>query len=111
MSKGDDQPKLPPKKRRIGTISISFIVMGLSLLVVYILWASFGHIGPSFSADVLSEQQKTLRAEYGLPEVPVVTDPTVLQTPPSLRAFLTSNGTTSTNGTTTNGTTSTNGTT
>jgi plastocyanin len=93
MSKEGDLPKLPIKNRKIGTIGISVIVMGLSLLFIYILWASFGYIGPSFSSDVLNLQQSTLRAQYHLPEEPIVTDPTVLQTPPSLRQFLTDNAT------------------
>ena len=93
MSKEGDLPKLPIKKRKIGTIGASLIVMGLSLLFIYILWASFGHIGPSFSSDVLNLQQSTLRAQFHLPEEPVITDPTVLQTPPSLRPFLTDNAT------------------
>ena len=93
MSKEGDLPKLPIKKRKIGTIGASLIVMGLSLLFIYILWASFGYIGPSFSSDVLNLQQSTLRAQYHLPEEPVITDPTVLQTPPSLRPFLTDNAT------------------
>ena len=93
MSKEGDLPKLPIKNRKIGTIGISLIVIGLSLLFIYILWASFGHIGPSFSSDVLNLQQSTLRAQYHLPEEPVITDPTVLQTPPSLRQFLTDNAT------------------
>ena len=93
MSKEGDLPKLPIKNRKIGTIGISVIAIGLSLLFIYILWASFGHIGPSFSSDVLNLQQSTLRAQYHLPEEPVITDPTVLQTPPSLRQFLTDNAT------------------
>ena len=93
MSKEGDLPKLPIKKRKIGTIGASLIVMGLSLLFIYILWASFGYIGPSFSSDVLNLQQSTLRAQFHLPEEPVITDPTVLQTPPSLRPFLTDNAT------------------
>ena len=93
MSKEGDLPKLPIKNRKIGTIGISVIVMGLSLLFIYILWASFGYIGPSFSSDVLNLQQSTLRAQYHLPEEPIITDPTVLQTPPSLRQFLTDNAT------------------
>ncbi len=93
MSKEGDLPKLPIKNRKIGTIGISVIVIGLSLLFIYILWASFGYIGPSFSSDVLNLQQSTLRAQYHLPEEPIITDPTVLQTPPSLRQFLTDNAT------------------
>ncbi len=93
MSKEGDLPKLPIKKRKIGTISISLIAIGLPLLFIYILWASFGHIGPSFSSDVLNLQQSTLRAQYHLPAEPVITNPKVLQTPPSLRPFLTDNAT------------------
>ncbi len=93
MSKEGDLPKLPIKNKKIGTIGFSVIVIGLSLLSIYILWASFGYIGPSFSSDVLNTQQSTLRAQYHLPEEPIITDPTVLQTPPSLRQFLTENAT------------------
>ena len=93
MSKEGDLPKLPIKNKKIGTIGFSLIVIGLSLLSIYILWASFGYIGPSFSSDVLNLQQSTLRAQYHLPAEPVITDPTVLETPPSLRQFLTENAT------------------
>ncbi|HYF99717.1 MAG TPA: plastocyanin/azurin family copper-binding protein [Candidatus Saccharimonadales bacterium] len=93
MSNEDDIPKLPTKKWKIGTVGVSVLVIGLSLLSIYILWASFGYIGPSFSSDVLNLQQANLRAQYDLPEEPIVTDPTVLQTPPSLRPFLTDNAT------------------
>ena len=93
MSKEGDLPKLPIKNKKIGTIGFSVIVIGLSLLSIYILWASFGYIGPSFSSDVLNMQQSTLRAQYDLPEEPIITDPAVLETPPSLRQFLTDNAT------------------
>ena len=93
MSKEGDLPKLPVKNKKIGTIGFSVIVIGLSLLSIYILWASFGYIGPSFSSDVLNTQQSTLRAQYHLPEEPIITDPAVLETPPSLRQFLTENAT------------------
>ncbi len=93
MSKEGDLPKLPIKNKKIGTIGFSLIVIGLSLLSIYILWASFGYIGPSFSSDVLNLQQSTLRAQYHLPAEPVITDATVLETPPSLRQFLTDNAT------------------
>jgi hypothetical protein len=59
--------------------------MGLSLAVVIILWVWFGHIGPTFSEDVLSNQQRTLREHFGLPVQETSDDPEVLQTPPSLR--------------------------
>jgi plastocyanin len=93
MSNEDDIPKFPTKKWKIGTVGVSVLVVGLSLLSIYILWASFGYIGPSFSSDVLNLQQANLRAQYNLPEEPIITDPTVLQTPPSLRPFLTDNAT------------------
>jgi hypothetical protein len=96
MSKGEDIPKIPHKSRKIGTLGISFIVMGISLAIIYLLWASFGYIGPSFSSDILNTQQSTLRAEYGLPEEPIITDPTILQTPPSLREMVLKNNTNST---------------
>ncbi len=85
MSNGDDRPKIAHKFRKIGTEGICLIVIGMSLVAIYVLWASFGYIGPSFSEKLVTTQQSTLRQEYGLPEEPVITDPTVLQTPPSLR--------------------------
>jgi hypothetical protein len=64
---------------------LTILVMGLSLAAVILLWVWFGHIGPSFSSETLAQQQKTLREQYGLPYKPVITDPAILQTPPSLR--------------------------
>jgi plastocyanin len=87
MSNGDDHPKMAHRFRKLGGLSVCFIVMGISLAAIYALWASFGYIGPSFSSDVLNTQQSALRAEYGLPEEPIITDPSVLQTPPSLRGI------------------------
>jgi hypothetical protein len=85
MSQGDDNPKITHKLRKIGPMGMYLIVMGVSLVGIYLLWASFGYIGPSFSSDMLNKQQSTLRADYGLPSHPIITDPTILQTPPSLR--------------------------
>jgi hypothetical protein len=96
MSNGDDRPKITHKFRKMGTLGICLIVMGISLAAIYVLWASFGYIGPSFSENVVTKQQSTLRAEYGLPKEPVITDPAILQTPPSLRDSLKSNVTNST---------------
>ena len=42
-------------------------------------------LGPTFSEDVLMEQQTDLRERYDLPPQEVITDPEVLLTPPSLR--------------------------
>jgi hypothetical protein len=73
------------KRHHLSGVGWSLLVMGLSLTVVILAWLWFGHIGPTFSQDVLAEQQKKLREHYGLPAVQVVEDPKTLQTPPSLR--------------------------
>jgi hypothetical protein len=96
VSKEGDHPKIMYKFRRIGSLGLCFIVMGLSLAGIYILWASFGYMGPSFSESVLNTQQSTLRADYGLPKQPIITDPAMLQTPPSLRELDMKNNTNST---------------
>jgi hypothetical protein len=44
--------------------------MDVSLAVVIVLSAWFVHNGPSFSDDVLSEKQRILREQYGLPRLP-----------------------------------------
>ena len=67
------------------TIAWSILIMGISLATVVILWAWIGYIGPTYSREVLITQQKILRQHYNLPPRPVITDPTVLLTPPSLR--------------------------
>jgi hypothetical protein len=46
----------------------------------------YGHIGPSFSAERINEQQAELRKDYGLPAHEVIRNQSVLLTPPSLRA-------------------------
>src|SRR5688572_22911935 len=85
--------------------------MAMSLIVVYILWATFGYIGPSFSNDVLTNQQEMLREKYNLPPVEEETG-TASEIPPSLREVMESNTTktsnlqqpSTTNTTTTSGT-------
>jgi plastocyanin len=66
-------------------VAWSILVMGLSLAAVIILWVWFGYIGPTFSEDVLANQQRILRENFGLPIQGTVDDPEILQTPPSLR--------------------------
>jgi hypothetical protein len=66
-------------------VAWSILVMGISLALVIVLYVWFGHVGPSFSEDVLMEQQTDLRERYDLPPQEVITDPEVLLTPPSLR--------------------------
>jgi hypothetical protein len=66
-------------------VALSILLMGLSLVGVIIAYVIFGHIGPSFSAERINEQQAELRKEYGLPEQEVIRNQTILLTPPSLR--------------------------
>jgi hypothetical protein len=68
-------------------VAWAILVMGLSLAAVIILYIWFGHIGSTFSADTLQRQQQALRQQYGLPYRPIITDPKMLQTPPSERGL------------------------
>jgi hypothetical protein len=66
-------------------VAMSILVMGLALVAIIIAYISFGHIGPSFSSDLLIKQQSELREQFGLPPQPVTTNETELLIPPSLR--------------------------
>jgi hypothetical protein len=68
-------------------VAWAILIMGLSLAAVILLYAWIGHIGPTFSSDTLQRQQQELRQQYGLPYKPVITDPKMLQTPPSERGL------------------------
>ncbi|HLG36548.1 MAG TPA: hypothetical protein VI338_00300 [Nitrososphaera sp.] len=70
--------------KEMKVVALSILVMGISLAIVMVLWAWFGHIGPRFSDEVLLNQQKELRDQYGLPPAPPVTEEEA-QIPPSLR--------------------------
>jgi hypothetical protein len=72
-------------EHHLTTVAWAILVMGLSLAAIIILWIWFGHIGSTFSRDVLAEQQRMLRKQYGLPAEETTEDPTLQQTPPSLR--------------------------
>ena len=61
------------------------IVMALSLVAVAILYLIVGHIGPTYSSNVMNHQQASLRHQYGLTAEPIITNAEILQTPPSLR--------------------------
>jgi plastocyanin len=80
----------------LGTVGWSILVMGISLATVIILWVWIGHIGPTYSSDTLTQQQKILRQHFGLPPQPVITDPKLLLTPPSLRDVKNNNANVST---------------
>ena len=68
-------------------VAWAILVMGLSLAAVILVYIWIGHIGPTFSSDTLQRQQQALREKYGLPYKPIVTDPKMLQTPPSERGL------------------------
>jgi plastocyanin len=91
-------------------VAWAILVMGLSLAAVIILWVWFGHVGPTFSEDVLANQQRILREHFGLPIQGTIDDPEILQTPPSLRdggqgqQATTTNNDSATSSTTTNAT-------
>jgi hypothetical protein len=68
------------------SVAVSMIVMALSIIAVVILWATIGHIGPTYSSDVMSQQRRRLRQHYGLPAEPLITNLKILQIPPSLRS-------------------------
>jgi hypothetical protein len=70
--------------KEMKTVAWSILVMGISLAIIIVLWAWFGHIGPRFSDEVLLNQQKTLRDQYGLPQAELVNEEQA-QIPPSLR--------------------------
>ena len=67
------------------TIVWSIIVMALSIVAIAIMYLVIGHIGSTYSANVMSQQQRRLRQHYGLPTQPIITNPNILQIPPSLR--------------------------
>jgi hypothetical protein len=63
----------------------SITVMALALVAVVIFRATFGHIGPTFSSDVMTLQRSKLRHQYDLPPEPIITYLKILQIPPSER--------------------------
>ena len=80
------------KFKKIKDYGIPLAVMAISLVIIYILWASFGYIGPSFSNQVLSNQQETLREKYNLPALEKAGG-SESEVPPSLREVMKSNAT------------------
>jgi hypothetical protein len=65
-------------------VALSILIMGISLAIVIVLWVWFGYIGPKFSNDVMREQQKELRQQYGFAPAPEITEEQA-RVPPSLR--------------------------
>ena len=90
-------------------VAVGILVMGISLAIIIMLWETFGYLGPSFSTEVMRQQQDRLNKQYGLPPVQQLS-PQMLEVPPSLRNITsTGGGTNATSGT--NATTSANETT
>jgi hypothetical protein len=87
MSSHDDKIQSGGGYFHMRGVAWSILAMGLSLAAIMIAYVMFGHIGPSFSAERINVQQAELREEYGLPAQEVITNQSVLQTPPSLRTL------------------------
>jgi hypothetical protein len=68
-------------------IGLALLIMVLSLTAIAIAYISFGHV-PGYASKILELQQKRLRQQYGLPPAGIITDPKILQIPPSLRDML-----------------------
>ncbi len=88
-SKDEDKDKGYTYSQHLIGAAWAILVMGLSLAAIILMWVWFGHEGPNFSNRVLQEQQARLREQYGLPAEPPL-PPEVLEVPPSLRDFTTS---------------------
>jgi len=84
------------KFMRIKDYGLPLGIMAMSLVIVYILWAAFGYIGPTFSNDVLTNQQETLREKYNLPPAEIESG-AASEIPPSLREVMESNTTATSN--------------
>jgi len=78
--KSKTEPSLVP-------VGFALLVMALSLSAIAISFASFGHL-TGYASKIMELQQKRLRQQYGLPPAHIVTDPKILQVPPSLRNML-----------------------
>ncbi|MGH9988642.1 MAG: hypothetical protein ACRD8W_32325 [Nitrososphaeraceae archaeon] len=74
--------------QNLAPVGLALLVMGLSLSAIAIVYVSFGHL-PGYASKIMELQQKRLRLQYGLPPANIVTDPKILQVPPSLRDMLT----------------------
>jgi hypothetical protein len=68
-------------------VGLALLVMALSLTAIAISFVSFGHLA-GYASKTMELQQKKLRQQYGLPPAQIVTDPKILQVPPSFRNML-----------------------
>jgi plastocyanin len=84
------------KFKKIQDYAFPLGIMAISLIIVYILWSAFGYIGPTFSRDVLTNQQEMLREKYKLPPLEAESG-AAGEIPPSLREVMKSNTTKTSN--------------
>jgi|SoiMethySBSTD1v2_1073268.scaffolds.fasta_scaffold731522_3 hypothetical protein len=68
-------------------VGLALLVMALSLTAIAISFTLFGHV-TGYASKIMELQQKRLRQQYGLAPAHIVTDPKILQVPPSLRDML-----------------------
>lgn len=87
MSSHDDKVQSAGGYSHMKGVALSIFVMGLSLAIIIIAYVVFGHIGPSFSSERINVQQAELRKDYGLPPKEVITNQSILLTPPSMRTL------------------------
>ena len=80
----DSEIKQRTKSPSLVPIGWALLVMTLSLSAIAISYITYGHLS-GYASKTLELQQKRLRQQYGLPPAPIVTDPKILQIPPSLR--------------------------
>jgi hypothetical protein len=78
--------KIDVDKTYASSVAGAIIVMAVSIIAVVIIYVTIGHIGPTYSSNVMSLQQRKLRQQYGLPGEPIITNLKILQIPPSLRS-------------------------
>jgi len=71
----------------LAPVGLALLVMALSLTAIAISFTSFGPL-TGYSSKIMELQQKRLRQQYGLAPALIVTDPKILQVPPSLRDML-----------------------
>ena len=74
---GDEKPHTS-----LVPVVMPILVMALSIAIATILYLTIGHIGPTYSGNVMSQQQARLRHQYGLPPEPIVTNPKYFIAPP-----------------------------
>lgn len=84
------------KFKKIQDYGFPLGIMAISLVIVYILWSAFGYMGPSFSNNVLTNQQEILREKYKLPPLEEESG-AASEIPPSLREVMESNTTKTSN--------------